>query len=277
MQNNNFNNNNQNIRNMGHPWSLQADINQENINNIGQLENTDNYQQNQINDIINNQLPQKQNQLINHENRLANNENSINNINTDLQNKQIQIENLNSNFTSHDNFIKTLSKESFAYLGHFYEEVALGENTNNQNKCCHIKKKDLGLKGSYELWLKITIILFIGLFIFNIGSILWVYIDKTIPAKDLIYLIPADIILSMFLYFISSQHTYYKKMYMEYINRAVVAKTYLSILNGAHNANDTAIITKIVADTLFSRNVTDQGPELPIKEIIKIAEKVINK
>ena len=100
------------IRQNGHPWSLVADVDNEIYQNLDNLDSQFtnqvsivNQQQNnlntinsQVNDIINSQLPQKQNILNDHQNRIQNNENSINVINADSQNKQNQIDNLVSKF-----------------------------------------------------------------------------------------------------------------------------------------------------------------------------------
>ena len=56
-----------------------------------------------------------------------------------------------------------------------------------------------------------------------------------------------------------------------------MSQSYFGILNQSKEQKEREIITQIIADTLFSRNVTDQGAELPIKEIAKIGEKVLSR
>jgi S-adenosylmethionine synthetase len=112
-----LNQHSKNIRDQGAwaPWV--ADVNEEIYQNIEQVENQIVNQQSQVSDIINSQLPAKQNvlndheqrlqsganqinQILNselpakqnvlndHENRLQGQQNAINNINSDLSNKQ---------------------------------------------------------------------------------------------------------------------------------------------------------------------------------------------
>jgi hypothetical protein len=53
-------------------------------------------------------------------------------------------------------------------------------------------------------------------------------------------------------------------------------KTYLSILKGVDAPEERNVITKIVADTLFSRNASDQGNDLPLKDALRFGEKVLD-
>lgn len=95
--------------------------------------------------------------------------------------------------------------------------------------------------------------------------------------KFLYLLVPYNVIYISLLYFIASQYSHYKRLALDAKNRQVVAESYLGILNNSNDSTEKNIITKIVADTLFSRSVAESGAELPLKEIVRIGEKVLER
>lgn len=259
IQNNNFNNNNNNLRNQGHPWQMVSDINQEVQTNLNNLDNLNSQQQNQLNQI--------NNSISNLSTQIENERNNNTKTNETLYKYEDRFVTNEEKIKQHDEFVLKLKRESFDYLGEYYDNMAEGYCENN----ILIK----GMKHENSKWLSITTAVFFLILIVNIVAILIVIFNESITKNDIFYAIPVEILLSVLLYFSASQYSYYKRLYMEYKNRSVVAKTYLSLLNGNTNQEERNIITKIVADTLFSRNVTDQGAELPIKEVTKIAEKIL--
>jgi hypothetical protein len=172
-----------------------------------------------------------------------------------LQSSQITYEN---RFTQHDSKIaefdekiKTFNSESVNLLGKHFKDT-----------CIEFKK-------SANYWLIGLGLGFLSVLILDFKSLNGV---KTAELKDFLWLLPINIFVFSILYFIAAQYSHYKKLAMDYRNRETVATSYLSIVNTAQTEESKNKIATIVADTLFSRNVTDQGPDLPMKEAVRLMD-----
>jgi len=179
--------------------------------------------------------------------QFSSSERNIDIIKSDLGVKQENIDSINSKVKEFDEKIKKFNTDSLDILAE------------------HFKSNHDSLDGSKKIWLIVACCSFVVLLVSDVLLVLM---------SDNPYLLASVNIISIsFLYFVVAQYSSYKRLALEYKNREVVAKSYLGILNNAKDDVNKDIITKIVADTLFSRNVTDQGVELPIKEIAKISER----
>lgn len=292
---------NENIRQQGGlgPWV--SDINNEIYQNIDQIEGQSNNQQGQINNILNNELPSKQNVINDHDQRLQNQQNQVNQIlNSELPSKQNQINDHENRLQNQQNFINNINND-LAQKQNQITQILNSEipsQNSRLNECqnkinLHDEKiiefdkkiKDfnqdaLNVLGKHFLenhkvlndttknWLAATVILF---------SII-IIADYFLPAKsldDLYSFVPRNLVFFALLYFFVIQYSQYKKLAMDYKNRDVVARSYLGILNNSQG-EERSTITAIVADTLFSRNVIDQSGELPVKEAVRIGEKMLD-
>ena len=256
-----FGQHNNNIRSQGggHSWS--ADVDNEIYQNIDNLENAvgnidislnkiirDDLptKQNQINDILSNQLPQKQKQI------------------SELSSKTIEVQSM---VTSHQMQIMELS-----------EKFKLFETDALDKLAEHFESNSEKLKEQESFWKNLVFLVFKYVAGIDVFILILVFLTDKITISNSIYItLPINILAFTVVYFTVSQYSSYKKLALEYKNRSVVSRSYFGILNAANASEERNIITRIVADTLFSRNVTDQGSELPLKEISKVVDKIINK
>ena len=289
---NQFNQNNNNLRAQGGINSWVAEINNEIYQNLDQIEaqlNSDrNQNQNQINN-FEQRLQGSLNQINDHEGRLILNQNKVASIENELVKKQDQINQIVVNdlpskqsaidvintrlidyekkMQDYDARIVNFNEIALNRLAEAYTNMADGEKDQIQSG---IRKN--GLKQDRNRWLIFIYVIFP--LIITIDVLILLLNDFNFVDKTIYYLIAFDIPAFTFLYFSVAQYSYYKKLYMEYKNREVVAKSYLGILNNVeNNEHERGIITQIVADTLFTRNVADQGSDLPVREALKIVEK----
>jgi cation transport ATPase len=305
----NFNLHNQNIRAQGGyaPWI--ADIHDELYQNIDNTEIAQNNQQSQINNIISTDLPSKQNALNDHEQRLNSNtsqiaqilntdlpnkqniindhesriqaqQNNINTINNDLSNKQNQINQiLTTEIPEQKNKTEQQQQELYRHaekIREFDEKIKTFNKESINLLGQHFKQNYDDLNKEKDAWLVYLKWSFVALFFIEFGlSILTITESFGFALKHSYLLIPVSIVLGTIVYFISSQYSQYKKLAMDYRNRQIVAMSYLGVLNNSEG-EERNTITSIVADTLFSRNITDQSSDLPVKEAMRIGERMLD-
>ncbi|MEI6400167.1 MAG: hypothetical protein WCO58_01435 [bacterium] len=290
---NQFNQHNGNTRNQGGVNSWIADVDAEVYQNIDQLESQINTNQNQTQTQFNGheqRLQSNSNQINDHENKLNTHQGIINNIqndliskqneisqilNTELPTKQSSIDTINNRLvdyekkmTDYDTRIFKFNESALEKLAEAYTNMADGELKTKEDDA-----RKNGLKQDRDFWLKLTKYAFLIIIVYDIFVVLSKIIFH-LTYQEMLSMLALDLVGFTVLYFIVAQYSYYKKLYMEYKNREVVAKSYLGVLNNAEtNEHERGIITQIVADTLFTRNVADQGADLPVKEAIRIVEK----
>jgi ABC-type multidrug transport system fused ATPase/permease subunit len=241
-----YNQHNQNIRNQGGANSWSAEIHDEIYQNIDNLES-------QINSEISNKgVVQSAN-----EQRYSGLQKMIDE-NKDESDKSI--DNHAKKIEELDNKFKIFEGDALDKLSFHFEE---NYSTLNKEKVS---------------WLRLVNVSFLIIILLDCCIFLAIYCLEDLMLQNGFYLfIPVNILGFTAFYFIVSQYSYYKKLALEYKNRSVVSKSYFGILNQSKQQKEREIITQIIADTLFSRNVTDQGAELPIKEIARIGEKILNR
>ncbi len=256
-----FNTHYNNIKAQGGVYSWLADIDNEIYQNINDLENIVRDSETNLNKIINNDLPANKNQI-----------NDI--LNNQLPQKQSQISEINNKIpeiqrtvNAHQEQIKDLTIKF-----KLFEDNALSKLAE------HFDQNSVDLKKQEDFWRNFVFIVFSFIIVIDVIMLVLIFLTDKITLSNSIYItLPINILAFTVVYFTVSQYSSYKKLALEYKNRSVVAKSYFGILNAANANEERNIITKIVADTLFSRNVTDQGSELPLKEISKVVDKIVNK
>ena len=250
---NEFNSKNAGIRNGN--YHFQTDINNEIYGNLDQIENT--------------YVPQKE-KIDRHElnirelnDKVNSNNGSISNIiSNELPNKQEQLNKHAGQILELDEKIKNFNIESLKGLSQHFRKNYVDMSTQSND----------WLKRLLGTW-------YIGAMgwglVLQMGLIsVFLYYSNL---KFLYLLIPYNIIYISLLYFITSQYSHYKRLALDAKNREVVSESYIAVLNNSNHEDEKNIITKIVADTLFSRSVVDSGAELPIKEAVRIVEKVLER
>ncbi len=304
---NKYNQHNANIKNQGGVNSWGAEITDELYENMDAIESDSSQKQNQINghetrlqnqlasinQVVQNDLPAKQNQINDHETRLQNQLASINQVvqndlpakqnqineilNTqfpEVSNRILEVENIskvvNDKMITYDNRIKDFTTESLKNLSTSFLKFADGEVPESSDEKI-MNKKVGGLKQDRDSWLNYIYWTF-GFII--LGDVIITIIAGLATSPLKVYpWYGLNIFAFTILYFFVSQYSYYKNLYLDYKNREVVAESYFGILINASGENEKAIITKIVAETLFSRQNIKSGSDLPVKEAIRIIEK----
>lgn len=216
----------------------QSGINSEIYSNIDSVESIAHGNTNSINNILQTALPERDRQISEHRTKLEVLDEKIKNFNTE------SLKGLSQHF--YKNYLE-MNDISIEWLVRLIGKK--GEKTN------------IGAMG----W---------GLLIDVILSLLLIYKSNI---SYLYLLIPYNIVYISLLYFIATQYSHYKRLALDAKNRQVVAESYLAILNNSADRDAKNIITNIVADTLFSRSTVDSGAELPIKEIVRIADNIVSK
>lgn len=286
-----FNQHNSNMRNQGGVNSWAADVDSEIYQNMDNLEVEINQNKNQLND-HEQRLQSNSGQISNHEERLNTQLGSITSIQNDINEKQNQINQImTTELPGKQTSIDTINNRLVDYekkmdeydvrivnfnqmaldgLAKAYTDMADGE-IESEGKNVYTRKN--GLKQDRDFWLLLTYIIFGAIIALDV-VLVGFKIGMSLQNQTFYSLAGLNVPALTLLYFIVSQYSYYKKLYMEYKNREVVAKSYLGILNNAqNNEHERGIITQIVADTLFTKNVADQGADLPVKEAIRIVER----
>lgn len=235
----------------------QASINNEIYSNLDYITNLDEQRVAEFN-TIKSKTNEDRDRIAQLTNNTANNSNKIDDIlNVRLKGNEGELRNHAARLGELDERIKNFNVESL----------------NGLSK--HFKTNSEEMKKSATLWLQSM------LYTAGIGLLLeiltWYIIITKSLSHYLYLLIPYNILYISLLYFTATQYSHYKRLALDAKNREVVANSYLGILNNSNDPDSRNIITRIVADTLFSRNVIDSGAELPIKEIARISEKIIEK
>lgn len=200
----------------------------------------------------------------------------VNSLGTEIQRLTTNIESIKANFDSErsileqkllikDKEIEELKKQ---INGTVLEDMSKSYQEYSQDQWFLVLERNK--------WASIVNIAFITVAVLTCIILGMFYLWDTDLSKK-VATFSIDLIAASWLWFTINQYSYYKKLVIDYKNRKVVAESFLGVLNNLNDENTRNEATKIVVETLFSRSVVDSWNELPLKEVVSVVDKFINK